>query len=71
MTRPDPVISVIWASDPIWMEARSSVVVALSLVSKALLNPAPVSEVLTTKVSIMDEVAFKTEILASGKIERP
>ena len=71
MVRPDPVMSVMWASDPIWMEARSSVVVALSLVSKAFVNPVPESEVLITKVSIMDEVAFKTEILASGKIERP
>lgn len=59
MVSPDPVMSVMWASDPIWMLARSKVVVAFNRESKAFVNPVPVSEVPTTKVSMSDEVAFK------------
>jgi len=68
---PAPVMSVMWASDPIWMDVRSSVVVALSALFQAFVNPVPESEVFTIKVSITDDVAFRTEILASGKTESP
>jgi hypothetical protein len=48
-------MSVMAISEPIWIEVRSSVVVALSLVSKALLKPVPVRESDTTKLVIVEE----------------
>ena len=71
MARPVPVMSVMAASEPIWIEVRSKVVVALSLWSKAVVNPVPDSVVPTVKVSIKDEVELKVADLRSGRIIKP
>jgi len=55
MVRPDPVMSVMAGSAPIWREVRSRVVVAFNLVSKALLKPRPVRESLTTRLVMVEE----------------
>jgi len=53
------------------MEVRSKVVVALSLVSKAVVKPAPCKVVFTVRVSIKEEVELKVAALRSGRIIKP
>lgn len=71
MVRPVPVMSLMAASEPIWIEFRSRVVVALSLVSKAVVKPVPCKVVPTVRVSISDEVELKVAALRSGRIMSP